>query len=82
LGAGVDNLLICLFYQFDFVQSGKVCNDCSFLTTDVATAELGQRVNNVFGLEARHLARAYLMTLEEFNPTNKTLVTLSKNNCT
>jgi hypothetical protein len=52
------------------------------LTTDVATAELGQRVNNVFGLEARHLARAYLMTLEEFNPTNKTLVTLSKNNCT
>jgi hypothetical protein len=53
---------------------GHVCNDCSFMTADVATAELGHPVENVFGMDVRHLAIAYLKMMQEFNPTNKTLV--------
>ncbi len=57
---------------------GHVCNDCSFVTADVATAELGHPVENVFGMDVRHLAIAYLKMMQEFNPTNKTLVRMSE----
>jgi len=65
-----------------FVDS-MLCRDCSFVTMDVGatTPELGHPVERVFDYEARQLARAYLKMMAEFNPTNKTLVTIHENLC-
>ena len=60
------------------VISGRVCNDCSFVTADVATVELGHPVDNIFGVNAGHLAKAYIKMMLEFNSSNKTLVRIKE----
>ena len=60
------------------VISGQVCNDCSFVTADVATVELGHPVDNIFGVNAGHLAKAYIKMMLEFNSSNKTLVRIKE----
>ena len=57
-----------------FLATESICGDCSFVTIDPATTDIGRPVENVFEIQVRHLAKAYLKMIDEFNPTNKTLV--------